>query len=79
MENCKNCGVTFLGEEIPQGLLKGNPEYYKTLEQAISHAYDYGWTKDNKLKFKINMVVVKSDTEGKYTRCKVCSSIQEDL
>lgn len=75
MDKCNKCGITFLGEEIPEGLLKGNPDFYQDmsrteLEKAAS---SYGWTKENKLKFKINCVYVKCLDRGiKFIRCKSC-------
>ncbi|MHC4301383.1 MAG: hypothetical protein ACYS7Y_29295 [Planctomycetota bacterium] len=70
---CPRCGVTWLGEEIPFGLMAtGN---YASFDDAREAAADYGWTLENKLRFNVNVVGLE---DGSYdgvaywqcTRCK---------
>jgi len=56
---CPVCKVTWLGDEIPDGLMAANPDFYDTREKAEEAAAAYGWTKKNKRKFKTNMMGVE--------------------
>ena len=50
MNNCPGCGVSWVGEEIPQGLYSTG--YYATMEDAREAAKSYGWTEENKKCFR---------------------------
>lgn len=54
---CPVCKATWLGAEIPDGLMEHNPEY--TREQAEEAAAHYGWTPDNGRTFSVNVVGVE--------------------
>ncbi len=55
-DKCPNCGITWNGLEIPDGLYKHNPERYGDRVAAEADAANYGWTPENKRTFSINMV-----------------------
>jgi len=79
--NCDNCNITFVGLEIPQGLLEGNPdvEDYKDITKLHKAAASYGWTPENKKTFGANLIYVKhlNDIHNHY-RCKNCGHTWKD-
>lgn len=72
---CPHCGITWEGDEIPEGLMTtGN----YTIEGAREVAAEfYGWTPENKSKFSINMVGI--ETPGydgvSFWQCQKCKSL----
>lgn len=72
--NCPHCGVTLIGDEIPVALFKANPEFYPTMEDAVSGAKHYGWTNENRKTFTINCVYIKhvDNKVNNFWRCKCC-------
>ena len=75
LEACPVCKVSWLGEEIPVGLMAHSPGYYDTREKAEKAAEHYGWTPENKQRFLINVIGIKY--QGKYDgvlewRCTAC-------
>jgi Zn-finger nucleic acid-binding protein len=78
-DNCPKCKVTWLGGEVPDGLMQAHPNY--TREKAETAAADYGWTPENKLQFKTNMIGVQYayDNPEHYDgvsewKCTVCGA-----
>lgn len=73
-DNCPNCGVTWWGAEIPDGLLAHSKMIYRTREDAEKAAAHYGWTKMNKKCFSENVVGVETqDYDGvSYWLCQNC-------
>ncbi len=70
---CPKCGITWEGEEIPQGLFStGN----YTVKEAAAWAAHYGWTPENKEKFGINVVGIETeDYDGvSYWLCQGCDA-----
>ena len=59
LSECPKCGVTWEGEEIPDGLMQHAPRRYTSRAKAEEAARSYGWTPENKRKFKINMVGIE--------------------
>lgn len=74
LKNCPHCNVTLVGDEIPLGLFKGNPDNYATVEDAMEDAAFYGWTKENKITFSANCVYMKDmyDKSKNHYECKCC-------
>jgi len=75
LEACPVCKVSWLGEEIPDGLMAHSPEHYDTREKAEKAAEHYGWTPENKERFRTNVTGV--EILGHYDgvsewRCNVC-------
>jgi hypothetical protein len=58
-DECPECQITWRGVEIPDGLMEHNPDYYPTREKAEEAADSYGWTPENKLRFRINVIGVE--------------------
>jgi hypothetical protein len=54
---CPVCKVTWLGDEIPDGLMKTG--HYGTQEEAEKAAAMHGWTPENGKRFKINMLGIE--------------------
>jgi hypothetical protein len=80
-DNCPECNANWLGGEIPDGLMQANPQAYPTRELAEEAAAHCGWTSENKLKFKVNMMGVQYayDHPQHYDglsewRCTVCGA-----
>ena len=49
-DTCEKCEVSWLGDEIPDGLLKTGG--YSSREEAEESAKSYGWTPENGKCFK---------------------------
>lgn len=78
---CPVCNITWEGDEIPDGLMKANPQAYDTRDKAEEAARSYGWTSENKAKFSANVIAVEYayDDPDHYDgisewRCLVCES-----
>jgi len=74
---CPKCHISFVGKEIPIGLIEGNPGYYKTMEEAVEAAKSYGWTPENKRWFSNHYVYIKEWNEDytikyRYHGCRAC-------
>lgn len=77
LEACPVCNVSWLGEEIPDGLIAHAPGYYDTREKAEKAAKHYGWTPENKECFRTNVTGI--EYLGQYDgvlewRCNVCQA-----
>ncbi len=74
---CPACGITWLGQEIPDGLMAHNPDRYPTRDEAERVAGFYGWTPDNHRKFGINVIgmEIQGQYDGvSYWKCTNCES-----
>jgi len=60
IEQCPHCEHTWLGDEIPEGLMAGNPEYYPTRQKAEADAEHYGWTPENHRRFNENVIGIET-------------------
>ena len=78
LEQCPVCGISFVGLEIPEGLLAGNPDYYEDMsrEELEKSASYYGWTQENKRYFTINCVYVKDmyNWRNNHHECTNCDA-----
>lgn len=58
-DECPECGVTWRGGEVPDGLMEGNPTAYPDRETAEEAAASYGWTPENKRTFRVNVIGIQ--------------------
>jgi len=73
---CPSCHITWLGDEIPEGLHRLNPSYYPTMERAREGAASFGWTPENHRRFGINVIGIEipEKYDGvSYWRCQACN------
>ncbi len=54
LDECDSCHKSFETDEVPIGLMKTG--CYKTIEEAKKSSQHYGWTPQNKKKFK-NLII----------------------
>ena len=71
---CPHCNITWEGEEIPVGLMATG--HYVTMEDAEKAASLYGWTRENKRPFHINVIGIETESyDGvSFWHCTVCDT-----
>lgn len=52
-DNCPNCNTSWIGDSIPDGLMKTG--HYKNREEAEKAATSYGWTPENNKCFRLEI------------------------
>lgn len=78
-DSCYDCGVTWVGEEIPDHLMSTGD--YRSWSEAEEAAKCYGWTAENGRCFSINVTYVQYgyDSPNHYdgaseVKCTVCGA-----
>jgi hypothetical protein len=68
---CPHCEETWEGVEIPEGLMQANNVDRNTAEQWARH---YGWTRENKRKFNINVIGLSNGDSVYAWTCQSCGT-----
>jgi len=58
LDNCPVCGITWIGESIPDRLFETG--HYADRAEAENAASAYGWTAENDKRFRENVVGIET-------------------